>query len=359
MARIFRASYEDILSRVDGRTERRRELTEAGSVTFSKVLGDLEKGAQRASFSGESEAFRNIPNHTERLSNLLPGEALEAQSQGASLSIEQGIDAKPNKEVIVTAYRRVSNPELSVKNIALTTPPPLPDPIALTPPSGSVGLTTPLGFPEPPKPMLPSAPEVIGGKRITQGTSLSKIEIESIIEQAAHRHGIDPELGKAVAQAESSYNSKAVSQDGHSSKGLFQLLDSTAKEVMNKLKIDDPYVPFDAKQNANLGVKYLREMHDLFSEATKLTRSVSTHAAKDSDHLEKLALAAYNAGSGRVANAQARVKREGGDPANYDEVKKYIPESTREYVEKVTSYRVDETDKRFAKRAFTLDGLEG
>jgi hypothetical protein len=92
-----------------------------------------------------------------------------------------------------------------------------------------------------------------------------------LVEEAAVRHGVDPDLVHAVAQAESGYQQKAVSRVG--AIGIMQLMPATAKYLGAN--------PHDAVQNVDAGVRFLREL-----------------LLKYRDHPNQvaLALAAYNAG---------------------------------------------------------------
>jgi hypothetical protein len=118
--------------------------------------------------------------------------------------------------------------------------------------------------------------------------------LETIIQKYANRYGVDPSLVRAVIRNESDFNPNAVSPKG--AQGLMQLMPGTAASmgVSN---------PFDPEQNIAGGVGYLRHCLDCF------------------DHNVPLAVAAYNAGPGRVSRAQ-------GVPA--------IPE-TQAYVRNVMS----------------------
>ena len=139
----------------------------------------------------------------------------------------------------------------------------------------------------------------------------------------------------AVVARESSFNPKAVSSDGHASKGLFQLLDRTGRDLLNRLGLESEYKPFDPEQNVYLGVGYLRHLHDIFSKETELPNRTTTVVAANTSSLEKLAVAAFNAGEGRVASAQQRALQAGKDPSQYDHIEDYLPESTQQYVSRV------------------------
>jgi soluble lytic murein transglycosylase-like protein len=164
-------------------------------------------------------------------------------------------------------------------------------------------------------------------------------QVQQIVSQVGKATGVDPALGMAVAKAESSFNPKAVSSDGHESKGLFQLLDTTGKELHEETGAERRYDPFDPTLNANLGVRYLRRLHDIFSQTTKLPNDLESVSAANSSSLEKLAVAAFNAGEGRVAAAQARAKEAGLNPGLYEEVERYLPKTTQEYVSRVMQYK--------------------
>ena len=134
---------------------------------------------------------------------------------------------------------------------------------------------------------------------------------------------------------------KAVSSDGFFSKGLFQLLDDTGKYMADQVGMIDKYDPYDPAQNTHLGISYLKRLHQLFSEDTKLAGSVSTYAASTPLDLEKLSIAAFNAGEGNVARAQFQARSVGRNPGSFDAVEPFLPASTRSYVKKVKSKQAE------------------
>ncbi len=195
---------------------------------------------------------------------------------------------------------------------------------------------------EPQAVKVPDAPVIVTSKRINlppgkelESVMFGKDEIKSIVVTAGKYHGLDPSLGLAVAQVESAFNPEAVSRDGYHSKGIFQLLDSTAGDMIEHVGVEENYKPFDPSMNSLLGLGYLRRLHDIFSKDTNLTSSLKTHGAKSADDLEKIALAAYNAGEGNVARAQNKAQSLGKDPTEFSSIEPHLPTITRGYVKRV------------------------
>jgi soluble lytic murein transglycosylase-like protein len=115
---------------------------------------------------------------------------------------------------------------------------------------------------------------------------------DPLIREIAERHLVDPALVHSIIAAESGYNRFAVSTRG--ALGIMQLMPETAKDYA----VENV---FDAEQNIEGGVKYLKDLLALYASNTELV------------------LAAYNAG-------RKAVMKYGGIPP-YGE--------TREYVERV------------------------
>jgi soluble lytic murein transglycosylase-like protein len=115
--------------------------------------------------------------------------------------------------------------------------------------------------------------------------------LETIIDRAARRYSVAPELIKAVIKTESNFNARAESPAG--ARGLMQLMPGTARG----LGVTDS---FDPEQNVMAGTRYLRQMLDKYD-----------------GNLDS-ALAAYNWG-----------------PGNLDRKGWSLPRETRNYLARV------------------------
>lgn len=163
-----------------------------------------------------------------------------------------------------------------------------------------------------------------------------KRNLAGAIEQASAAVGVPPALAVAVAIAESSLDPTAQAADGLSS-GTFQVRPSTAADMRRLIR--DGAVPRPpGVEDVTLGVTYLRHLDDLFSRNTELRHGVSTVAVADAGERRHFAVAAFNAGQGRVAGAQAKVARLGGDPTSYEQVRRHLPAITQTYVDRVSRY---------------------
>lgn len=139
-------------------------------------------------------------------------------------------------------------------------------------------------------------------------TSTKPTDYEDLIQTASSKYGVPADLIKAVIDTESSFNPNVVSSAG--AKGLMQLMDGTA----NGLGVSDP---FDPAQSIDGGVRYL------------------SYQLKRFDGQEKMALAAYNAGPGRVNKL--------GVSSDEELMQKLslLPKETQAYIAKIERARAE------------------
>lgn len=149
-----------------------------------------------------------------------------------------------------------------------------------------------------------------GVNTIANATQLNKASANSsfdgLIEASAEKYGVSAALIQAVIQTESNFNPNAVSSAG--AKGLMQLMDGTARGlgVTNS---------FEPAQNIEGGTKYLAML------------------LKKYNGNENVALAAYNAGPGRIDRL--------GIASEIELQQKYnlLPVETQRYISKVQAAR--------------------
>jgi soluble lytic murein transglycosylase-like protein len=129
--------------------------------------------------------------------------------------------------------------------------------------------------------------------RTTKPAGPAQSRFDELIAQYAHEHGLSPDLVRAVIQAESGFNPRAISPKG--AMGLMQLMPATARE----LGVSNPFQP---AENIRGGTRYLSQLMTRYNQ--------NVH----------LALAAYNAGP-------ASVERYGRVPP-YRETQNYVKKIT-------------------------------
>lgn len=168
--------------------------------------------------------------------------------------------------------------------------------LASTPPAMAPS-TSSRWFDEPPPPIGSSTRRADRWRGWERGARTEPTAYDRLIREAAERHRLEYALVKAMIQAESDFDPRAVSPKGAC--GLMQLMPATAR----RHGVRNVFLP---RENVEGGCRYLRWLLDRY------------------DGNVSLAVAAYNAG-------EARVDAAGGVPR--------IAE-TREYLDRVLRYRV-------------------
>ncbi len=252
----------------DGFTARLQKSLEAGSVS---ELASLESEARRT-----LAALRMMPEYAEYADWL--AERLDLIETAR----------------LATRFPSPPRPLPTPKETpAPITPPPLAEP----PPA--------VAFAPPPRPPVPFYDIWLDRLR-TRPVPEKAAGLMPMLKVIFAAEGIPTEL-VWLAEVESSLNPSARSPAG--ARGLFQLMPATAKAYGLRT------FPFDERtqpgKNARVAAKLLRDLHDRFDNWP-------------------LALAAYNAGEGRIAVAQ---KKAGA--ATYADIADLLPAETRMYVPKV------------------------
>ncbi|WP_372662965.1 lytic transglycosylase domain-containing protein [Cohnella sp.] len=148
---------------------------------------------------------------------------------------------------------------------------------------------------------VPLMPTASWGGALTDDNGSSSA-YDDLISAAGAKYGVDPALIKGVMQSESAFNPNALSAAG--AKGLMQLMDGTARGlgVTNS---------FDPVQNIDGGTRFL------------------SYLLRKYDGNVSAALAAYNAGPGRVD--RLGIANDQDVAANLHK----LPEETQNYIRKV------------------------
>ncbi|MBM2840524.1 MAG: rane-bound lytic murein transglycosylase [Bacteroidetes bacterium] len=159
--------------------------------------------------------------------------------------------------------------------------------------------------------------KAIGNQAI--GLTLSRadrVTIQSyggIVRRYSQQYGMDWRLILAVMKAESRFSHDVESEKGAA--GLMQIMPVTSEEVARVLDIEDMAHPMN---NIHGGIYYLHKLYNLFE------------GAEESERI-KLTLAAYNAGIGRIYDAQVLAAYLQDNPRKWDAIKEALPLLSKRY----------------------------
>ncbi len=125
---------------------------------------------------------------------------------------------------------------------------------------------------------------------------------------------------KAQGVAESNLRPEVRSEKG--ARGIMQILPSTYKEIRERnphfVNIDEP------RWNIAAAIYYDRVLYERWQERAPRGERI------------KFAFASYNAGYGKIALAERRMRREGKDTSRWKAVAPEAPGQTRHYVRRIT-----------------------
>ncbi|RKU29923.1 hypothetical protein C6499_07585 [Candidatus Poribacteria bacterium] len=136
------------------------------------------------------------------------------------------------------------------------------------------------------------------------------LKYKRLIQKYAVKENVDSRLICALIVQESGFDEKAQSAVG--AQGLTQLMPTTAKE----LGVKDP---LDAEQSIAGAARHLHTLYHAFPESQR-------------EHQHRLVLASYNAGLGRVRDAQALVRhQQKANPLLWEPVRKALSQLTKRH----------------------------
>lgn len=265
-----------------------------------------------------AEVLRNL-----RLRPTTTGVAAPGGATGRTSTVPPGFVQRPSRAVTPAAAE------------------PAPSPVPLLPSPLRADAAARADAPAP-DPVAAARAESAAGRR-RSGRRAGTDGLVAEIHRSARSAGVDPALSVAIARAESSLDPTARSADGLS-KGTFQVTWYTEAEMKRKIARGAVERP-EGSDDVALGVGYLRYLHDLFGREVQLAKGLATTPIADAGERRLFAVAAYNAGEGRVAQAQARAERAGLDPTEFDHVRPFLPRITQGYVSRVTQYTGEERSR--------------
>jgi membrane-bound lytic murein transglycosylase F len=132
-----------------------------------------------------------------------------------------------------------------------------------------------------------------------------------LVKKYANEYGIDWVLILAVMKQESKFDHEAVSYSG--AYGLMQIMPVTQIELAEKLGVEETITP---RNNIKAGIYHLKSLYTVFENTQEIDRIC-------------LSLAAYNAGLGRVLDAQKIASYMGNDPNQWPSIREAFPFLTR------------------------------
>ncbi len=133
------------------------------------------------------------------------------------------------------------------------------------------------------------------------------------VKACAEEYHIDWQLILAIIKQESQFDTDAVSWCG--AQGLMQLMPVTNIEVSNELNVAAARLP---EENIRVGVYYFSKLLNLFKNAAPEDRYC-------------LALAAYNAGPGRIYDAQELAAFFNENPNSWSTIRHLLPLLSKRY----------------------------
>ncbi len=162
-------------------------------------------------------------------------------------------------------------------------------------------------------PLLPSTPMILAADKSSTGGYDLKWDHLNTVKRYSDAYNIDWRLVLSMIRQESSFDPQAVSERG--AVGLMQLMPVTTMELTEELNLSSPDRP---ESNLHAGIHYFSKLLGLFPKASPEDRIC-------------LALAAYNAGPGRVYDAQELAAYYNENPDSWQTIQHLLPLLSKRY----------------------------
>jgi membrane-bound lytic murein transglycosylase MltF len=194
--------------------------------------------------------------------------------------------------------------------------------------------------------------------RVDKWLKRESIRKREALENAARHFDSSDSLSvstlEGIYSQESSFGSQRGTRGSAGPAGDFQIDKRTATRLgLSTSKANDQRFSIDDASAA--AAKHLKTLDESFRNETVLSSSLKTIPIANSVGRKKFVLAAYNAGEGRIAEAQELAKEAGKDPQNWDDVKNYLTaagasakksKETQDYVDNISQY-----ESEFARKS--------
>jgi len=161
-------------------------------------------------------------------------------------------------------------------------------------------------------------------------------------------HTLEAQYGQ-----ESTFGQNRGKRNSDRPAGDFQMKKKLAQDIGLQVSVKNDE-RFDLDASSAGAAKLLKSSDNHFSKETVLIEDIKTIPITDVEERKKFALAAYNAGDARIAEAQNEALEAGKDPTKWDVVKRYLEktgateqqaEETRDYIDKILGYAKEFDEK--------------
>jgi len=118
---------------------------------------------------------------------------------------------------------------------------------------------------------------------------------------------------ESIYAQESSFGIQMGERGSTAAAGHFQFEPATAKRYGLEVSVEKDE-RFDIVRSASAAARYLKDLNGLFSQPMVLAKNNVTVTVENAQERKKFALAAFNAGEGRISKAQNLAEISGKNP---------------------------------------------